>query len=302
MKLRPFAVISVSVLSALLLASCSSKEPVSAPITPPASSEQAPTTDATTSEQAPGGHSMDVDAMHEHAVGDGTTETAGDLTLKVLSTPSTAGKSGTLALSITTPEGPVTDPVVKHTKPLHVVAVRSDLGEYLHIHPELQKDGSWSTKVTFPTAGEWRVIADIVLSTPTIEDAGKSTGYILGSTLKIAGSAPKFTLPAPANTFDVDGYTVNLSGGLSSDEHGMLMGTITKDGSSVELDDYLGSKGHLVAIRQSDGAYAHMHPDDSMPGMLHFMTEVPGAGTYRLFLQFSVEGKVRLATFTVDIA
>ena len=41
--------------------------------------------------------------------------------------------------------------------------------------------------------------------------------------------------------------------------------------------------------------------DDAATGMIHMMAEVPGPGTYRLFLQFQVEGIVHTATFTATL-
>lgn len=235
------------------------------------------------------------DGDHGHGNGDGTAAEVGDLALRVLSFPA-SGKSGTLTLALTNSGTPVTDPVISHTKPLHLVVVRADLGEYLHLHPTVSADGTWSTPITFPSGGTWRVIADV-----KIAENGEEAAYALGTTIEVEGSTAPFTLPEPADTAEVDGYTVTLQGGFST-EHGMLIATVTKDDDAVVLDDYLGSKGHLVAVSLADGVYAHQHPHSDMPGMLHFMTEVPTPGTYRLFLEFSIGGKVRLATFTAQVA
>ncbi len=235
------------------------------------------------------------DTDHGHGNGDGTAAQVGDVALTVLSFP-VAGKAGTLTLGLTDGGTPITDPVISHTKPLHLVVVRADLGEYLHLHPTVATDGTWSTPITFPSGGTWRVIADV-----KIPENGEDAAYALGTTIEVKGATTPFTLPEPSDTAEVDGYTVTLQGGFST-EHGMLMATVTKDGNAVVLDDYLGSKGHLVAVSLADGVYAHQHPHSDMPGMLHFMTEVPAPGTYRLFLEFSVGGKVKLATFTAQVA
>lgn len=280
---RHLLAIATLPLLALTLSACGSSEPVAAP---------EPT--ASTSADPMKGLGMEMGGEHAHPQGDGTTSMVGDVALEVLSFPA-AGKPGVLTLSLSKAGAPITDPVLAHTKPLHVVVVRADLAEYLHVHPTLSADGTWSTDLTFPSGGEWRIVADVLLA-----EGDKEVNYALGSTIKVAGSATPFTLPAPSDSVEVDGYTVNVQGGFAL-EHGMLIATITKDGNAVELDDYLGAKGHLVAISLEEGVYAHQHPHSDMPGMLHFMTEVPKAGTYRLFLQFSVGGKIRLATFTAEV-
>ena len=50
----------------------------------------------------------------------------------------------------------------------------------------------------------------------------------------------------------VDGLQVKRDG-LSFD--------VTRDGKPVAVEDYLGAKGHLVALREGDLAFLHVHPD-----------------------------------------
>ena len=74
----------------------------------------------------------------------------------------------------------------------------------------------------------------------------------------------------------------------------------------TDLQPYLGAYGHLVALREGDLAYLHVHPEGT-PGAggtppgptIGFRAEVPGAGGYRLFLDFQEGGVVRTAEFTV---
>jgi hypothetical protein len=63
----------------------------------------------------------------------------------------------------------------------------------------------------------------------------------------------------------------------------------------VEVQDYLGAKGHLVALREGDLAYLHTHPSGDA---IRFETEFPTPARYRLFLQFKHDGKVHTAAFT----
>ena len=75
--------------------------------------------------------------------------------------------------------------------------------------------------------------------------------------------------------------------------------TVTRDGEPAAVAPYLGAKGHLVALRQGDLAFLHVHPDEGRPT---FMATFPTAGTYRLFLQFRAEGRVHTAAFTREVA
>jgi hypothetical protein len=74
---------------------------------------------------------------------------------------------------------------------------------------------------------------------------------------------------------------------------------VTRDGRPVVVEPYLGARGHLVALRDGDLAFLHVHPD---PGRLRFMAAFPTAGRYRLFLQFRAEGRVHTAEFTQEVA
>ncbi len=74
----------------------------------------------------------------------------------------------------------------------------------------------------------------------------------------------------------------------------------------TDLQPYLAAYGHLVALRQGDLAYLHVHPDGA-PGdgrtkagpAIVFHTTAPSDGTYRLFLDFKHGGVVRTAEFTL---
>jgi hypothetical protein len=113
-------------------------------------------------------------------------------------------------------------------------------------------------------------------------------------------------LPAASRTATVDGYTVTLDGDLAPATASKLTLSVAKDGKPVtDLQPYLGAYGHLVALREGDLAYLHVHPDGTPgdgrtpagPG-ISFYADVPTAGTYRLYLDFQHAGRVRTAEFT----
>jgi hypothetical protein len=81
---------------------------------------------------------------------------------------------------------------------------------------------------------------------------------------------------------------------------------VTQDGKPVEVEPYLGAGGHLVALREGDLAFLHVHPVDRDGGgassdAIRFMTEFPSAGRYRLLLQFKDAGEVHTAEFTQEV-
>jgi hypothetical protein len=192
------------------------------------------------------------------------------------------------AYRIVGPDGhAVTKFDVVHDRPMHLIVVRRDLAGFRHLHPTMGTDGTWRIESPFAEPGVWRAYADF---RPTGGPA-----LTLGTDVHRPGQYQPQPLPAPATTSTVDGYTVELAR-----EGGAFTFTVQRDSKAVEdLQPYLGSYGHLVALRQADLAYLHVHPERASAGSITFAVEVPSAGTYRLFLDFQHQGIVRTAAFTI---
>ncbi|MFC9896462.1 hypothetical protein ACFVMC_22470 [Nocardia sp. NPDC127579] len=199
------------------------------------------------------------------------------------------------------PDGnPVTDYTAIHDRELHLIVARRELTGFWHVHPTLGADGTWAVRLELPEAGAYRVFTDIAPRA-----LGKT--LTLGADLALAGAyAPRPTPPA-ARTALVDGYEVTLDGDLVPGAGRLLTLTVRKDGQPVtDLQPYLAAYGHLVVLRAGDLAYVHVHPNGepgdgvTAPGPeVTFHTAVPGAGTYRLFLDFKHGEVVRTAAFTL---
>lgn len=252
-------------------------------------------------------HTSDDGRVHLTPAGDDGTEIPGGLmvsqngyTLALDESRSEAGRNRPVAFTITGPDGkPVTSYDVEHEKDLHLIAVRRDLSGFQHVHPVLDEStGVWTIDLDL-TPGTWRLFADF-----------KATGaqaLTLGTDLAVDGDY-RPTGPAPENrTATVDDYEVTLEGDLTAGADAKLTLTVAKGGKPVtDLQPYLGAYGHLVALRDGDLAYLHVHPDGepddgtTKPGPdVVFHTAVPSAGTYHLYLDFQHDGVVRTAAFTV---
>jgi len=184
-----------------------------------------------------------------------------------------------LRLRITDRSGrTVRDFDVEHTKRMHLIVVRRDMTGFQHLHPRQDADGSWSVPLALREPGAYRVFADFSLG---------GEPRTLATDLAIDGDVRTTPLPAPTRTVRTDGLEVTMSDDLRF--------SITRDGRPVAVQDYLGAKGHLVALREGDLAFLHVHPDEHS---LRFEATFPTAGRYRLFLQFQVDGRVPTAAFT----
>ena len=196
-----------------------------------------------------------------------------------------------LSFRILGPDGrPVRRFDVEHTKRMHLIVVRRDLSGFQHLHPRLLSDDTWTTPLTLPQAGTYRVFADFsVDGTPTT----------LADDLQVDGDVHSRELPPPSKSAETDGFRVRLTDeAVRADSESALTFDVTRDGRPVSLQDYLGAKGHLVALRRGDLAFLHVHPDANS---LFFEATFPTRGRYRLFLQFKVAGEVHTAAFTVEV-
>ena len=211
-----------------------------------------------------------------------------------------AGAATPLSFRIIGPGGQaLTGYEISHDEEMHLIAVRRDMTGFQHVHPELGDDGRWSVPLEL-TAGSWRLFADF-------DPAGPDEPLTLGSDLAVAGQYTPEPLPGPSPTAEVDGYTVALDGELVPGAASELTLTVSRGGEPVtDLQPYLAAYGHLVALRDGDLAYLHVHPGGepgdgtTRPGPdITFHVTAPSAGDYRLFLDFRHGDVVRTAEFTV---
>ena len=172
---------------------------------------------------------------------------------------------------------------------------------FQHLHPTLAKDGTWSTPLTLPRAGTYRVFADFK------RDDRSQT---LAENLTVDGAAPSRPLPAPADLGAHRGRLEVLMDGVRSQpgKSSELLFEVSRGGQPVAVEPYLGARGHLVALREGGPGLAPLHPfeggggeagadhgeagadhgdhAEAPPAPISFHTEFPSAARYRLFLQF----------------
>ena len=211
------------------------------------------------------------------------------------------GERTDFRFTVNGPDGrPVTDFKPLHGKRLHLIVARRDLSGFQHLHPEMTEGGVWSVPLTLPKPGVYRFFTDV-------QPRGAQRQLTLGTDITAPGDLRPTPLPKPEPVAKVDGYEVRLTGGLTPGKSTKLTLSVSKDGKPVtDLEPYLEAYGHLVALRQGDLAYLHVHPDGepgdgkTKPGPdITFSAEAPSPGAYRLYLDFKHDGKVRTAEFTV---
>ncbi len=208
------------------------------------------------------------------------------------------GAASELRFAVATVAGePVTEFDELHERRMHLIVVRRDGSEFRHLHPEMDAAGTWSVPVRFAEAGVYRAFADF--------SAGGEQHTLAGDLFVSGGEFESRPFPTPQEVALTDGYEVRLEGGdLVAGKHSELSFAVAEGGRPAgDLRPYLGAKGHLVALREGDLAFLHVHPEETegAPEEIVFDATFPTAGRYRLYLQFKPGDAVRTAEFTVEV-
>lgn len=201
---------------------------------------------------------------------------------------------------------------------VHVIIVRSDLGLIIHRHPPIGPDGRISEKVTLPTAGRYRLVVDAYPA-----ESGPLRNFQLFRWLTASGKPVSQPLPPFRPTVTVDGYRLTLHNppALHAIKPAFLNLTITRpDGRPAVLTPWFGALAHAIFFRAGALDYFHTHVCAAgvsgctsvlgptrvtgrvtRPGRLRVGVLLPVGGTWRLFLQCKVDGRVLTAPFTLSV-
>ena len=238
-------------------------------------------------------------------------------------TPGTleAGRPQQLSFTIEQPSGaPLTSYRTgsgPHTG-VHLIIVRSDLGAIVHKHPPIGADGRITEEVTLPTPGRYRVVVDAY---PRL--SGPLRNFQLFRSITVAGKAAPRPLPPFRPRVTVGGYrfVLNHPPALHAIRPAFLRLSVTRpDGSPAPFTPWFGALAHAIFFRAGSLDYFHTHVcaagmsgctsilgptrvtgRATRPGQLRVGVLLPVPGTWRLFLQCKVDGRVLTAPFTLVV-
>jgi hypothetical protein len=230
------------------------------------------------------------EATSPSAGADGLAIASGELRLVPAKTTLPARRRSSFAFRVVDDRGAaVRDYDVAHERKMHLIVAARDLSSFQHLHPSLGADGVWRAEVAPLEPGVYRAFADF-------RTAGRTA--TLGVDLTVPGDVAPRALPRPSGRAGVDGYEITLHADpIIAGVETPLRFEVTRSGSPVVVEPYLGARGHLVVLREGDLAYLHTHPEADTPS---FRATLPSAGRYRAFLQVSAGGAVRTAAFTLE--
>jgi hypothetical protein len=235
--------------------------------------------------------------------------------------PVAAGAPVHLAFTIRQPSG---SPLVDfrrgsgpHTG-VHVIVVKSDLSELIHRHPPVSASGRIEETLVLPKPGRYRVVVDAYPNLP-----GPQRNFQLFHWLSVSGTAKPAPLPPFARSQTVEGYRFTLRGTprLRAVSPAFLEITVRRpDGRPATFTPWYGALAHAIFFRAGSLDYFHTHVcspgaqgctstlgstkvtgKSTTPGVLTVGVLVPVSGTWRLFLQCRVDGRVLTAPFTLHV-
>lgn len=219
----------------------------------------------------------------------------------------------TYSFSIVDDQGNILkDFAITHTKQMHVIAVRKDLANFQHVHPEFSEaTGTFTlSDLTFPTDGEYRIFADFAPEGAMLDAEGMPLPVTLSQDVRVGNTYQPQPIGSEERTKTFDGTRVILTTmpqSLMSGMESMLTFSLSRGGKPItDLQEYLGALGHSVVLREGTLDFIHAHPMDNnvanQNGKVEFMVTLPQEGRYKVFSQFQRGGEVFTTDFVIRAA
>ncbi len=202
---------------------------------------------------------------------------------------------------------------------VHLIIVRDDLAYIIHDHPPIGPGGLLRQTVTFPAPGPYRVLVDLYPNIP-----GGQPNFQLFRSLQVAGHYVPQRLPPFHADLNVHGYHVDMQGhpALHAIQAQFVnVHVLDPQGHKVQFVPWFGALAHAIFFHQGSLDYFHTHvcgpaaPNcasvlggarvsgtSTTPGKLTLGVLLPVPGTWRLFLQMKLGGRIITAPYTLKVA
>lgn len=235
--------------------------------------------------------------------------------------PIVAGRPTKMTFAVKLPNGKTLTSYKTGAGPhtgVHLIIVRKDLAYIIHDHPPAPPSGILHQSVTFPAPGPYRVLVDVYPDIP-----GGQPNFQLFRNVRVAG--PYHPRPLPPFKADqvIDGYHFDMRGDPKIHAiQAMFVHVDVTDphGKPVKFVPWFGALAHAIFFHEGSLDYFHTHvcapsaPNcasilgptkitgrSTAPGKITLGVLLPVAGTWRLFLQMKLGGKVVTAPYTLKV-
>jgi hypothetical protein len=234
------------------------------------------------------------------------------------------GHPVTVSFTIKLPDGKPLTSYKTGTGPhtgVHLIIVRDDLAYIIHQHPPVRPNGLFRQTVTFPAPGPYRVLIDAYPNIP-----GGQPNFQLFQTINVIGAYHPIKLPPYRADLVVDGYHIDMQphAPVHAIQAEFIEVHVTDPhGGEVNFVPWFGALAHAIFFHEGSLDYFHTHicaanaPNcgslpgvpatriagrSTAPGKLTIGVLLPVSGTWRLFLQMKLGGKIVTAPYTLHVS
>jgi hypothetical protein len=202
---------------------------------------------------------------------------------------------------------------------IHLIIVRDDLHYIIHHHPPVGADGKLTDTVTFPAPGPYKVLIDLYPNIP-----GGQPNFQLFTTVNVTGAYHPVPLPPFRTDQTVHGYHFHMEGepALKAIQAALVNVDVTDpQGRKVTFVPWFGALAHAIFFHRGSLDYFHTHicgagatnctsalgatkvtGTSTTPGKLAIGVLLPVPGTWELFLQMLLGGRVTTVPYTLTVA
>lgn len=193
-----------------------------------------------------------------------------------------------------------------HEKKLHLLLASKDLNWFVHEHPTMAKDGTWTQPITFPAGSQYWLYADVAPS-------GKGSRILIGD-LKVAGPKPKWNQKLILSKSSKDRNmeaTLKVPDSLELGKTTTLQVDLRNAKTKKTIGDtmnWLGAAGHMMIFHESGRTVVHSHPSEEASsaalvkqGKIQFKARFAIPGTYKVYAQVQWRGSIYTLPFTIEV-
>lgn len=193
-----------------------------------------------------------------------------------------------------------------HERDFHLLLASKDLNWFLHEHPVMAADGTWSIPITFPAGGEYWVYGDVAPS-------GKGSRVLI-TKVSVMGPKPTWDTRLTLTTKAEDrGLKAELSSlePIQVGKRTTLQVKLVDAATGKPAGDtvpWLGAAGHMMIFIEDGQTVVHSHPADDpenaelvKKGVVRFSGRFPKAGLYKVYSQFDWHGEIHTLGFVIRV-
>ncbi len=154
--------------------------------------------------------------------------------------------------------GPLTDVIINHEQPLHLIAISQDLQQFLHVHPQpTGEPGEYTLDMVFPTDGVYWLYVEFMRANG--QEVRQRDELVVGTPTTVA---PDLMVDLAPRT--IGDLRVTLIGaedvGMETPAHMLLRVEDAQTGAGItELQPYLDAPAHIAIVSADGTTFAHTH-------------------------------------------